>query len=196
MVWSEGNVRIYADDRRRLNNILSGGIKRKYRSTRERLSKCEPRPSVRYLIFLFRFTVLVHSIHLCWVVWLPTVRPYTNPHTRTHPMAFICLYFWCDCCRWWCCFLPATEHILICFARLFGCRCARDASWWETFGFQRRMWSNHQRASMSCVFRLRTRQQQQQPKLLQRDDWEPFNVVMCIKQNIWFSFIVHSFRCK
>lgn len=76
----------YADDQRRsTQQHIEWWIKRKYRSTRDRLSKCEPRLLVRYLIFFFRFTVLVHSIHLCWVVRLPTVRPTAHKHTQhTH----------------------------------------------------------------------------------------------------------------
>lgn len=103
-------------------------------------------------IFFFRFTVLMHSICLCWVVGLPTDRPHTHTHTNT--ITFICLCFWCGCSL-----LPLfTSDLNISFDMFCATvrlpMCARDASWWETFGFQRRMWSNHQRASVSCVVRL------------------------------------------
>lgn len=88
-----------------------------------------------------------------FVGWLDC-QPIVRTHTHTNTITFICLCFWCGCSL-----LPLfTSDLNISFDMFCATvrlpMCARDASWWETFGFQRRMWSNHQRASVSCVVRL------------------------------------------
>lgn len=140
-------------------------------------------------IFFFRFTVLMHSIRLCWVVGLPTDRPHTHTHTNT--ITFICLCFWCGCSL-----LPLfTSDLNISFDMFCAtvrlpmcarCKLMRD--------FRVPTKNVIQPSTCQCVLCGSSSEQHRTNEwtnggtkkkiLLQRDDWEPFNVFICIKQHI------------